>query len=447
MTSEPGGRELPRERIDQLYVWVWLPGRSDPVVAGVLTRTDDLFQDQPVLTFTYARSYRANRESRSLFTPELPLRAGTFDPTDPDAASSADSTAGAASQTLYRRSPLPMHGCLRDAAPDAWGRRVINLRRGGNPDVDLDELTYLRESSSDRIGALDFQDSSTTYVPRQRTAALEQLLHVAELVEAGSHVPDDLAAAAGHGTSIGGARPKAVLDDGDRHLIAKFSSTTDTRPVVKAEAAAMLLAARAGIDVAPVEVRRVDGKDVLLVERFDRTPDGGRRAMVSALTVLGRHEMESRYGSYAELAEAIRVGPWAGPKTALLELFTRLVFNVCVGNNDDHLRNHAAFWDGAALQLTPAYDVCPSPRATTVSSQAIGITRDGQRSSQLRLCREVAKDFLLSAAEADASIDRVLATIRADWIDVCDQAQLSAVERDSLWGREVLNPYIFYDQP
>ena len=445
MTSDatPPGRR-------QLYVWVWLPGARQPVVAGVLTRTDGRFQGQEVLTYTYARSYRDRTDSISLLTPELPLRAGTFDPTAPsqipDPAEPTAQTSNPFAR-IRRRSPLPMHGCLRDAAPDAWGRRIINLRLAGNPEAELEELTYLEGSGSNRIGALDFQASATEYFARGTAASLDQLLHAAELVEAGAALPDDLAAAAGHGTSIGGARPKALLEDDGRHLIAKFSSTTDTRPVVKAEAAAMLLAARAGITVAPVEVRDVEGRAVLLVERFDRTPENTRRAMVSALTFLGLAELESRHSSYAELAEGIRVGPWVEPAATLRELYTRLVFNVCVGNNDDHLRNHAAFWDGTRLQLTPAYDLAPSPRSTSVSSQAIGISRDGRRASQLWLCREVAPDFLLGASEADTIIERVVATIRTDWSEVCDEALLTRAERDSLWQREFLNPYVFYDQP
>ena len=324
MTSESGARR-------RLYVWVWLPGAGEPVVAGVLTRTGARFQRQEVLSYTYARSFRERPDAISLFTPELPLLPGTFDPTAP---------------VMRRRSPLPLHGCLRDAAPDAWGRRVINLRTAGDPEADLTELTYLAASGSDRIGALDFQDSATDYTARGGAATLDQLVRVGELVEAGQPIPEDLAAAARHGTSVGGARPKALLEDDGRHLVAKFSSTTDTRPVVKAEAAAMLLAARVGITVAPVEVRDVDGTSVLLVERLDRPPDGTRRLMLSALTILGYAEMESRHASYAELADAVRSGPWTETAATLSELFTRLVFNVCIGNNDDHLRNHAAFWDG-----------------------------------------------------------------------------------------------------
>lgn len=134
----------------------------------MLTRTGGRFQGQDVLTYTYARSYRNRKDAIALFTPELPLLGGTFDPTAPH---QIPDSAGPASQTpnpfarVRRRSPLPMHGCLRDAAPDAWGRRIINLRLAGNPEAELDELTYLWASGSNRIGALDFQDSPTDYLP------------------------------------------------------------------------------------------------------------------------------------------------------------------------------------------------------------------------------------------------------------------------------------------
>jgi serine/threonine-protein kinase HipA len=422
----------------RLYVWAWLPGADTPVVAGVLTPAGGRFQRQEVLTFTYARSYRERANAMSLFPPELPLRPGTFDPTAP----AEDRHTG----VLRPRTPLPVHGCIRDSAPDAWGRRVINLRLASDPDVDLSELTYLASSGSNRIGALDFQESATDYVARGDGASLDQLVQAAELIEQGRELPEDLIAAAEHGTSIGGARPKALLDDGDKRLIAKFSSTADTRPVVKAEAAAMLLARQVGIDVALVTVTRALGKDVLLVERFDRPADGSRRHMVSALTVLGLAEMESRHSSYADLAAAVRSGPWKRPAATLRELYTRLVFNVCIGNSDDHLRNHAAFWDGFYLQLTPAFDLSPQPRSTAVSSQAIGITRDGRRSSQLWLCRKVAGDFHVNASDADAIIDHVVTTVRAHFDDACDEALLTRAERAILWHREFLNPYIFYDE-
>lgn len=97
-------------------------------------------------------------------------------------------------------------------------------------------------------------------------------------------------------------------------------------------------------------------RDVLLVERFDRPGDGSRRSVVSALTIIGLQDTESRHGSYADLATANRYPGWRDPAATLRELFLRLVLNVCIGNSDDHLRNHVAFWDGAELALTPAYD-------------------------------------------------------------------------------------------
>jgi serine/threonine-protein kinase HipA len=424
MTSDVAGPP------DRAYVWAWLPGQTSPVVAGAVKSTGAQLGSDPVLAFRYAASYLARPDAISLFTPELPLIDQVFDPRRP----------------ARGRDPLPLAGCLRDAAPDAWGRRVINLRRAGNPEADLGEMTYLLSSGSNRIGGLDFQASPTEYATRNEDATLEQLLQLTDLVEAGLPVPPALEAAAQHGTSIGGARPKALLTDGNRHLVAKFSSTTDTRPVVKAEAMAMLFAARAGLNVAPVEVQRVDGRDVLLVERFDRvtTPDGrtSRRLMLSMLTILGYTAMSNHHASYAEIAENIRTGPWTDVSGTLLEMYKRLVLNVIVGNNDDHLRNHAAFWDGKHLTLTPAYDIAPQPRSTQTSSQSIGITRDGARWSQLWLCRKVAGEFLLTTEQADDIIDELVNLVHSDWIEVGEQARLTMAERSDLYRREFLNPFI-----
>lgn len=423
------------------YVWVWLPGHSHPVVAGALATTDRTVAGEPALAYTYGRSYLARDDAVALFRAELPLQEATFDPADP-----ATTRDRLAYTPPGGRRPLPLAGCLRDATPDAWGRRVTNARLAGDPDADLGELTYLLESGSDRIGALDFQTSATEYRHRGTPASLDQLVRAAELIEAGEPLPPDLVAAAGHGTSVGGARPKALLCDDARHLIAKFSSSTDDRPVVKAEAVGMLLAARVGIDVASVEVTRSAGHDVLLVERFDRSPGGTRRMVVSALTVLGLDEASARHSSYAELAYAIRLGGWTNPVRQLRELYTRMVFNIAVSNTDDHLRNHAAFWDGETMALTPAFDLCPQRRSTTVATHAIALTDNGQRTSQLRVARQAAGAFGITQTDAASTIDHVVGTIRSCWAEVCDQAQLGKLERSQLWGREILNEYIFWDQ-
>ena len=433
-TSDPAGRsaaERERRRIvaaSGCYVWIWLPGATVPVVAGRLEVTGTS-SFGPVLSFAYGRSYRGLADAIALFTPELPLASGTYDPMVP---------------VSPGRDPVPLASCLRDAAPDAWGRRVINLRFGPDPDVALSELTYLLASSSDRIGALDFQLSADQYVPRGETANLEQLIAFVQVAEAGEPIPEDLVAAAWHGTSIGGARPKALLTDGRRQLIAKFSSTTDDRPVVKAEALGMMLAREVGIEVPDVDVVATAGKDILLIERFDRPVGGGRAMLLSGLTVLGLGEYSARYGSYPMLADAI-VTSFAAPGKTLAQLYRRLVLNIVIGNNDDHLRNVAAFWDGASLALAPAYDLTPQPRRTQVSTQAIAVTDAGERASQLRVARKAAAAFKLTPPDADAIIDDIVTGVRASYDEAADRARLTAIERATLLGREILNPYIFYD--
>lgn len=409
----------------EVFVWTWLPDRIEPVVAGRLAPT-------PLgLQFNYGRSYLARKDKVPLFLPELPLQSGL----------------------LPLLTGLAMPGCLRDAAPDAWGRRVILNRLLGTAGRDadtavLDELSYLLQSGSDRIGALDFQPSASEYIPREGgNATLADLLQSAERVERGLPLTPALAQAIQHGTSIGGARPKATLDGDGRKWIAKFSASTDVQPVVKMEFIAMRLAALAGVDVAPVRLVKAAGKDVLLVERFDRMlqADGGwrRRAQVSALTLLELDEMMAAYASYEALAEIVR-HRFVEPRATLRELFARLVFNILCGNTDDHARNHAAFWDGQSLALTPAYDLCPQSRAGQEATQAMKILGDN-RYSRLTVCVEAAARFQLSQADARGIIDAQLQIVNTHWRHVCDEAALGEAERNALWGRQFLNPFAMQD--
>jgi serine/threonine-protein kinase HipA len=347
-----------------------------------------------------------------------------------------------------------MPSCIRDASPDAWGRRVILNRKFGHAGrsrdtSDLDELTYLLESGSDRVGALDFQRSASKYEPRDAGAAkLEDLSDGAARVEAGEPLDPELDMALFHGSSLGGARPKAMIEHGDTKYVAKFSSRADVDNVVKAEFVAMRLAASVGLRAAPVTLARAGGKDVLLIERFDRekTPDGWRRkAIVSALTLFGLDEMMARYASYEDFAEIIR-HRFAAPRETLRELFGRLVFNILCGNTDDHARNHAAFWDGRDLRLTPAYDVCPQARSGFEASQAMLIAGEA-RLSRIDICLEAAANFLLSSVEARAIVESQVKCILGSWARICDEAELAAIERNRLWRRQILNPHAFEGAP
>jgi serine/threonine-protein kinase HipA len=413
MTSEP----------TEAFVWAWLPGASEPVAAGRLETSGE------IVYFTYGRSYLDRSDAIPLYLPELLLRQGRIRPPD----------------------GLTVAGCIRDAGPDAWGQRIILQRRLGSltPDSDtgdLSLLTYLLESGSDRIGALDFQTSATAYAARTSEATLDEMVTAADRLEAGLALSPALEAALLHGTSVGGARPKVLLNDGKRWLIAKLSSRSDPYPVVKAEAVAMELARRVGLDVARTEVTEALGHNVLLVDRFDRSEGGRhRRMLVSALTVLNLDVMMARYATYYDLADAIR-SRFAEPKRELRELFSRIIFNICVSNTDDHARNHAAFWDGKMLALTPAYDICPQPRSGGKATQAMAIRRDGYRYSQLAGCVAAAGDtYLLSKSEAKDIIDQQVDTIRSEWDEAAEVARLTSAERDRLWGRQILNPYALED--
>ena len=414
--------------IKEAFVWIWLPHQTEPVVAGRLEA------ENGNVLFNYGKSYlervRDQAPAMSIYEPELPLQAGAL--------------------------PLPegliMPGCIRDAAPDAWGRRVIiNKKLGrkgaGTDTAELDELTYLLESGSDRIGALDFQPSPTTYERRSaNNVTLEELLESAERVEKGVPLTPELDQALFHGSSIGGARPKALIQDQGKKYVAKFSSSTDLYSVVKAEFIAMKLATLAGLNVAPVKLVQAANKDILLIERFDRLRQGegwSRRSMVSALTLFGLDDMMARYASYETFAEIIR-HRFTDPKDTLRELYSRLVFNILSGNNDDHARNHAAFWNGKELTLTPAYDICPQGRAGNEASQAMLISGNNNL-SQLKTCLSAARHFLLSDDSAREIFAHITQTIEQHWDAVCDNAALSEVDKKLFWKRQFLNPFSLLD--
>ncbi len=167
--------------------------------------------------------------------------------------------------------------------------------------------------------------------------------------------------------------------------------------------------------------------------------------MVSALTLFEIDELMARYASYETLTDIIR-HRFVEPTKTLRELYGRLVFNILCGNTDDHARNHAAFWDGKNLSLTPAYDICPQARAGREASQAMLITGEN-RTSKLNVCLTAASHFRLSKELAEELIEQQLVAIRAHWPSVCEEAGLSPTERNALWRRQLLNPFIFEDAP
>jgi serine/threonine-protein kinase HipA len=384
---------------ERAYAWIWLPGSTQPVACGILERYGNRIH------FAYGRHYLARDDAVALYG--IPLQPGRQIPDD------------------------EIHLAFLDSAPDSWGRRLINYRLRHEstwPDV----LTYLTEGGSDRVGALDFQASPEQYVARETQATLEEMMEAADRVAAGEPIPPQMEAALFHGTSVGGARPKAALWEGDRALIAKFEMRTDLHPEVNAEAFALTLASWAGIRVPASEVRHVAGKDVLLVERFDRLPDGQRRLLVSAYTLLGGGR-----ASYVALADVLRA---SGGEDDSRELFARLTFNIIAGNIDDHSRNHACFWDGKNFELTPAYDIVPQHPYPAAAQQAMDISRDGRRRANLACCVSAADEYGLSKNEARYIIDRQIDTVHTKWEEAAEQSRLSREQAELLMERQILNP-------
>ena len=397
------------------YVWIWLPESADPVVAGRLDKRADRY------VFAYGRSYLDRPNAVAIYGPELPLDNFEHDSLD---------------------GPMPL--CLDDASPDSWGRSVINAKLG-MLGADLDPLTYLLESGSDRVGAIDFQASATEYVPRSPVhAPLEQLVRAADRIEAGEPLDSDLAEALVNGTPLGGARPKALIDDGGIRMLAKFSRLNDTFRWTQSEYVAMELARRAGLNVAPVHYTESMNRGVLLVERFDRTPPGCRRRMVSAATVLSMQAMvAARHFSYIELADHIRAR-FMDPDATLRELYSRIMFNILVGNTDDHARNHAAFVVGDELELTPAYDVAPQPRSGETARHPQFGEGEGGRDSRIAALVSAARIYHLTNAEGQDIADHQVEAIRASWDEVCDDARLTTAQRETLLGGPILNAFAFH---
>ncbi len=404
------------------YVWICLPGETAPVVCGRVAATDNTLE--AVHRFIYGRSYRELGSAIPLIPHTLPLRAG---------------------EQPSRRG---LHGVLRDAAPDAWGRRVLMYRLQmavERAEKELTEIDYLLAGNS-APGALHFQTREDIHEPKnESTVNIEQLMNAAGAVEQGLPLSPDLEQALLHGTSIGGARPKASMrGEDDSPLIAKFSSTTDIHPVVRLEALGLSMARIVGIDIVESKLISVMNKDVLLIKRFDcESKSVLRHHFFSALTALELDEMEARYASYPDLADYLRRYA-ESPIEQCRELFRRMLFNIMIGNTDDHARNHAFFWDGRFIKLTPAYDVCVIPRIGLEASQAMEVGKQGKRATLANALSNCGR-FGLSTMEAREMSDEMEEAIRENWRRCYDKVKITSRLAEQLWERVVLSPAVKQD--
>lgn len=337
-------------------------------------------------------------------------------------------------------------GALRDASPDYWGRRVIQRHLGTAQPSEMDYLLY---SPDDRAGALGFGLNQIPPAPKRtfnRTLDLATVQAIADAIVADEDQPAAAdagggAADADHdqveklmviGTSMGGARPKAVVEDDDGLWIAKFNRPDDAWNNARVEHAMLTLARACGLITAESRVVDVAGRDVLLVKRFDRerTDAGYRRArMVSALTLLRAEDTyQSRdKWSYVLLAEELR-RVCAEPRQNTSELFRRMCFNALISNVDDHPRNHAVLARAADWELSPAYDLTPAvPVSMERRDLAMECGDAGRFANAENLLSQSAR-FLLDGTEARALIEAIEAQVRGSWYGIARAAGVT--ERD-----------------
>ncbi len=324
--------------IEKLNVWLTLP-IGEIVKAGESAVKDPDIRGALQGQFRYVPEYLESPHAFPLDPLHLPLTTETFAADRPHAG---------------------VHSVFEDSLPDDWGRKLMarryNLGRAEQRGPNL-----LRLLGDQGLGALIYTEErkppplSTGVSSRH----LEELALLAEKFEKdpAAIADDELSMLFQAGSSPGGARPKALVTDDSGACLAKFASTRDTLDVVGLEAAAMELGRRAGLETAATRLLTLGSRKCLLVKRFDVNEAGGRNHLISMLSLL---KADGYYNAgYRDLAEVIRHVS-AAPQRDLHMLYRQMVFNVMIGNTDDHLKNFCMLHDNDGWRLSPAFDLVPN---------------------------------------------------------------------------------------
>lgn len=396
------------------YVYITMPGATTPVTAGRFELTVGR-SGAPLGRFVYGRSYLARADAVPIDPVELKL-----------------------APRIYETAALGgVFGALRDAGPDHWGRRVIERHTGK---AELTELDYLLHSPDDRAGALGFGLNQTPPAPMRKfnqTIDLAKLQAIADALVQDEAWPADVTTGQVEelllvGTSMGGARPKVVVEDDGALWLAKFNLPDDRWNCARVEHAMLLLARACGLTTPDSKLIRVAARDVLLVKRFDRERnDQGylRARMVSGLTLLraeDSHRSRDKW-SYVALAEELRRVS-AEPTKDATELFRRMCFNALISNTDDHPRNHAVIAKDRDWRLSPAYDLTPTVPVSLERRDLALICGDGGRYANAENLVTQSARFLLDRNAAQAVVAEMKERVRASWNDTARRAGVS--ERD-----------------
>jgi len=389
---------------NECFVYIVLPGETEFVTAGRFVLSVDR---HGVATgrFVYGKSYLARDNAVPLDPIELKL----------------------SNKTCETRLLKGVFGAIRDASPDHWGRRIIERNFGSPAPGEVDYLLY---SPDDRAGALAFGRNQNPPAPKRKfngTMDLARLQAYADAIIADEELPHDPGAEQAQelldeGTSMGGARPKAVVEDDHALWIAKFNRNDDKWNNAKVERAMLELARACGLQTTESKLTTIGDRDALLVKRFDRnhTDNGYQRArMLSALTILrteDTHQNRDKW-SYVLFSEELRRIS-AQPKEDAPELFKRMCFNALISNADDHPRNHAMIAMGDEWKLSPAYDITPfTPISLERRDLALSCGDLGRYAHAGNLLSQCAR-FLLSHDEARSIVDTMEKMVKEQWYPI-----------------------------
>lgn len=334
-------------------------------------------------------------------------------------------------------------GAVDDARPDRWGERVIRFL-DQPPRLSLMEFLYF--AGDERFGALGVSTSKDRYLPR-RLGPLPGLTDVAQIdalvqkVAAGEPVPPPQRRLIAPGATMGGARPKALLDIGAQQWVLKFAEPGDHVDTPLIEHAAMTLARRARIHVAATRPIALARGHAVAVRRFDRIEDPGGTRRRHALSAHVALKAAGEGMGYPELAQLLRrrgVAESQLGRAQMAELFRRMVFNILIDNTDDHEKNHVLLMTNRGeYELAPAFDVLPSGQALGYQQMRVGT--DMADATLANALSEHAQ-FGLKRAEAEAQVREVVAVV-AQWKAHFATAGVRATDIESL-AQQIDRPFL-----
>lgn len=382
------------------YVFIHLNGEWIP--CGFLTIQED---NRDILsTFQYGRKYLQRKDAISIDPVQLPL-----------------------SESLFRSTPeSPLFGGIRDTAPDGWGRHLLNKAADPQSPGEFESLTAL--PVEDRVGALGFGNSLekgpapidpgwANYPPHGTELDLSSMINAVDQITDEKNISPEYRRFLIRGSSLGGAQPKAPTMHEGRMWLAKFSRQYDAWSTCRIENANLHLAQMCGIVVPESKTISVAGRDIFLISRFDRTPNGNRLPFISAATLLGTDQLTD--GTYQDIAVQMRKHCASSSiNEDLKQLFMRMVFNILCNNSDDHLRNHGFIHiEGQGWKLSPAYDIVPQPDMGPEEPRqlSLGVGMNGSREATLQNALSSCGVFGIPKEEGEKIIDQMKNKFLPQW--------------------------------